>query len=221
MHVPDEALWEAQNLDILHHSYDISALHGFCGRWFCIWSQGLQRFLWVCWMDYYVSHNRHQQQREKLELTTIFLIIMIHRLIFQYAPPLASLFFISLPPLVMFELMVSALWQLFVLTRFCSQNWRSAFSLPVWLPFCFNLQIVFVLVFLVIVPLYNPAGNLWNLIEEATIETIQVNTVSQTPTFLLDQCLPWLTRIRFHFVMFWAGFWSAWIYFCCSCCWFS
>ncbi|WZN61978.1 guanylate cyclase [Chloropicon roscoffensis] len=54
-------------------------------------------------------------------------------LIFQYASPLASLFFISLPPLVMFELMI-----------------------------------VFALVFLVIVPLCNPAGNLWNLIGEAS-----------------------------------------------------
>ena len=56
-----------------------------------------------------------------LELT-IFPIIVIHSLIFEFASPLASLFFISLPPLVMFELMVSALWQLFVLTRFYSQN---------------------------------------------------------------------------------------------------
>ena len=55
--------------------------------------------------------------------------------------------------------------------------------------FLCDLQIVFVLVFLVIVPLCNPAGNLWNLIGEATIETIQDN-VSQTPTFLLNQCLP-------------------------------
>jgi len=57
----------------------------------------------------------------------------LERLIFEYASPLASLFFISLPPLVMFELMI-----------------------------------VFVLVFLVIVPLCNPAGNLWNLIGEAS-----------------------------------------------------
>ena len=34
--------------------------------------------------------------------------------------------------------------------------------------FLCDLQIVFVLVFLVIVPLCNPAGNLWNLIGEAS-----------------------------------------------------
>merc|ERR1711907_155804 len=56
-------------------------------------------------------------------------------LIFVYASPLASLFFTSLPPLVMLELMT-----------------------------------VFVLVFLVIVPLCNPAGNLWNLIDETATE---------------------------------------------------
>ena len=33
--------------------------------------------------------------------------------------------------------------------------------------FLCDLQIVFVLVFLVIVPLCNPAGNLWNLIEDS------------------------------------------------------
>ncbi|WZN62484.1 guanylate cyclase [Chloropicon roscoffensis] len=54
-----------------------------------------------------------------------------------HASPLASLFFISLPALVMFELMI-----------------------------------VFVLVFLVIVPLCNPSGNLWNLIGEASNSSI-------------------------------------------------
>jgi len=56
-------------------------------------------------------------------------------LILEYASPLASLFFISLPALVMLELMI-----------------------------------VFVLVFLVIVPLCNPVGNLWNLIGETSTE---------------------------------------------------
>merc|ERR1711970_173733 len=59
-------------------------------------------------------------------------------LIYQVASPLASLFFITLPPLVMLE-----------------------------------LTTVFVLVFLVIVPLCNPAGNLWNLIDEATDALLQ------------------------------------------------
>ena len=35
------------------------------------------------------------------------------------------------------------------------------------------MQTVFVLVFLVIVPLCNPAGNLWNLIDEATDALLQ------------------------------------------------
>jgi len=97
-----------------------------------------------------VSHNRHQQQREILELT-IFPIIMIHRLIFQCAAPLASLFFISLPPLVMFELMI-----------------------------------VFVLVFLVIVPLCNPAGNLWNLIGEANSVVVQDENASDQPSYISE-----------------------------------
>ncbi|WZN65017.1 guanylate cyclase [Chloropicon roscoffensis] len=67
----------------------------------------------------------------------------IFMLIFTYASPLASLFFITLPPLVMLELMT-----------------------------------VFVLAFLVIVPLCNPAGKLWNLIEDnAGVETYTVPTV--------------------------------------------
>ena len=36
-----------------------------------------------------------------------------------------------------------------------------------------------------------------------------------------SQCLRWLTRIRFHFVMFWAGFCVACIFFCCCWSWFS
>merc|ERR1711907_626159 len=56
----------------------------------------------------------------------------LFQLMFSAASPLASLFFITLPPLVMLELMI-----------------------------------VFVSGFLVIVPLCNPAGNLWNLMTEA------------------------------------------------------
>ena len=63
--------------------------------------------------------------------------------------------------------------------------------------FLSDLQIVFVLVFLVIVPLCNPAGNLWNLIGEAT--TIQVNTVSQTPIFLLNQLFAMTDSHTFSF----------------------
>lgn len=59
-------------------------------------------------------------------------------LIVGTASPLASLFFISLPPLVMLELMI-----------------------------------VFLLVFLVILPLGTPAGNLWDLISEATTSAIE------------------------------------------------
>merc|ERR1711907_369346 len=74
-------------------------------------------------------------------------------LIFQYASPLASLFFISLPALVMFELMI-----------------------------------VFVLVFLVIVPLCNPSGNLWNLIGETTnSEILQGNNqASDQPAYVSE-----------------------------------
>ncbi|WZN63395.1 guanylate cyclase [Chloropicon roscoffensis] len=72
-------------------------------------------------------------------------------LILQYASPLASLFFISLPALVMFELMV-----------------------------------VFVLVFLVIVPLCNPDGNLWNLIGETTTQIVADNTASEMPAYVSE-----------------------------------
>merc|ERR1711970_670323 len=73
-------------------------------------------------------------------------------LILQYASPLASLFFISLPALVMFELMI-----------------------------------VFVLVFLVIVPLCNPAGNLWNLIGKATNSGfVDVGNVSEMPAYMSE-----------------------------------
>ena len=52
-----------------------------------------------------------------------------------------------------------------------------------------DLQIVFVLVFLVIVPLCNPAGNLWNLIGEAiNSEIVEGSNVSQTPILLLSVC---------------------------------
>ena len=44
--------------------------------------------------------------------------------------------------------------------------------------FLFDLQIVFVLVFLVIVPLCNPAGNLWNLIDEASNSGFSQDSVS-------------------------------------------
>ena len=48
--------------------------------------------------------------------------------------------------------------------------------------FLCDLQIVFVLVFLVIVPLCNPAGNLWNLMTEAVTSGLAENhSVSQTP----------------------------------------
>merc|ERR1711970_739278 len=70
-------------------------------------------------------------------------------LIFTFASPLASLFFITLPPLVMLELMT-----------------------------------VFVLAFLVIVPLCNPAGNLWNLIEDsadAVTDAVIPQDASGTP----------------------------------------
>ena len=53
--------------------------------------------------------------------------------------------------------------------------------------FLSDLQIVFVLVFLVIVPLCNPAGNLWNLIGETTnSDVVQDDNVSLTPTPLLS-----------------------------------
>ena len=127
-----------------------------------------------------MSHNRHQQQRKILELTTMF---SLERLIFEYASPLASLFFISLPPLVMFELMVSA-----VLATFSSDQVLFARKTDAVLShFLCDLQIVFVLVFLVIVPLCNPSGNLWNLIGEPTnSEILQGNNVSLTPTPLLS-----------------------------------
>ena len=55
--------------------------------------------------------------------------------------------------------------------------------------FLCDLQIVFVLVFLVIVPLCNPAGNLWNLIGEAiNSEIVEGSNVSQTPILLLSVC---------------------------------
>ena len=55
--------------------------------------------------------------------------------------------------------------------------------------FLSDLQIVFVLVFLVIVPLCNPAGNLWNLIGEAiNSEIVEGSNVSQTPILLLSVC---------------------------------
>ena len=55
--------------------------------------------------------------------------------------------------------------------------------------FLCDLQIVFVLVFLVIVPLCNPAGNLWNLIGEATnSEVVEDSIVSQAPILLLSVC---------------------------------
>ncbi|WZN62377.1 guanylate cyclase [Chloropicon roscoffensis] len=75
-------------------------------------------------------------------------VIMI---IFQYAAPLASLFFISLPALVMFELMI-----------------------------------VFVLVFLVIVPLCNPAGNLWNLIGETTNSDLNQDSAYEMPASISE-----------------------------------
>ena len=45
------------------------------------------------------------------------------------------------------------------------------------------MQIVFVLVFLVIVPLCNPAGNLWNLIEDSADAVTDALTqqISGTP----------------------------------------
>ena len=53
--------------------------------------------------------------------------------------------------------------------------------------FLCDLQIVFVLVFLVIVPLCNPSGNLWNLIGETTnSDVVQDDNVSLTPTPLLS-----------------------------------
>ena len=54
--------------------------------------------------------------------------------------------------------------------------------------FLSDLQIVFVLVFLVIVPLCNPSGNLWNLIGEAANLVFNQDNVSQTPIFLLSVC---------------------------------
>ena len=63
------------------------------------------------------------------------------------------------------------------------------FCLPAKLTFhALLLKTVFVLAFLVIVPLCNPKGNLWNLIGEITTEPIQDNTVSQTPIPLLSVC---------------------------------
>ena len=56
--------------------------------------------------------------------------------------------------------------------------WPGFFVLPkltlLLFSFCVTaMQTVFVLVFLVIVPLCNPAGNLWNLIDEATDALLQ------------------------------------------------
>ena len=61
--------------------------------------------------------------------------------------------------------------------------------------FLCDLQIVFVLVFLVIVPLCNPAGNLWNLIGEASNSGFSQDNVSQTPILLLSVCHDWLAYI--------------------------
>ena len=40
---------------------------------------------------------------------------------------------------------------------------------------------------------------MWNLVGEATIETIQVNTVSQTPIFLLNQLFAMTDSHTFSF----------------------
>ena len=61
--------------------------------------------------------------------------------------------------------------------------------------FLFDLQIVFVLVFLVIVPLCNPAGNLWNLIGEASNSGFSQVNVSQTRILLLSVCYDWLAYV--------------------------
>ena len=79
------------------------------------------------------------------------------------------------------------------LATFCSDQFlftkmTQGFYTSGLVAFLCDLQIVFVLVFLVIVPLCNPAGNLWNLIGKATNSDLNQDSVSQTPILLLSVC---------------------------------
>merc|ERR1719387_2271418 len=91
-------------------------------------------------------------------------------LMFSSASPLASLFFITLPPLVMLELMI-----------------------------------VFVSVFLVIVPLCNPAGNLWNLMTEAVTSGLAENhsrdDISAHPELFPTHDEDVVSRYEYAFIM--------------------
>merc|ERR1719235_2816360 len=89
---------------------------------------------------------------------------------FSSASPLASLFFITLPPLVMLELMI-----------------------------------VFVSVFLVIVPLCNPAGNLWNLMTDAVTSGLAENHsrdgISAHPELFPTHDEDVVSRYEYAFIM--------------------
>merc|ERR1712048_795333 len=94
----------------------------------------------------------------------------LFQLMFSTASPLASLFFITLPPLVMLELMI-----------------------------------IFVSVFLVIVPLCNPAGNLWNLMTEAVTSGLAENhsrdDISAHPELFPTHDEDVVSRYKYHFIM--------------------
>jgi len=94
----------------------------------------------------------------------------LFQLMFSAASPLASLFFITLPPLVMLELMI-----------------------------------IFVSVFLVIVPLCNPAGNLWNLMTEAVTSGLAENhsrdDISAHPELFPTHDEDVVSRYKYHFIM--------------------
>merc|ERR1711934_671902 len=94
----------------------------------------------------------------------------LFQLMFSAASPLASLFFITLPPLVMLELMI-----------------------------------VFVSVFLVIVPLCNPAGNLWNLMTEAVTSGLAENhsrdDISAHPELFPTHDEDVVSRYKYYFIM--------------------